>query len=92
MSVGFHCAALKTPVFTKDLPQLHPCTIEETRKLASVRIHVERVIGLTRSKFKIFNDPVQITLRAAIRPDLAGTLPVSSMLSRNSISPGRDIK
>ncbi|XP_008184858.1 uncharacterized protein LOC103309919 [Acyrthosiphon pisum] len=60
-SVGFHCATLKTPGFTKGLPQLHPCTIEETRKIASVRIHVERVIGLTRSKFKILNGPVQIT-------------------------------
>ncbi|XP_022183201.1 uncharacterized protein LOC111042812 [Myzus persicae] len=60
-SVGFHCATLKTPGFTRGLPQLHPCTIEETRKIASVRIHVERVIGLTRSKFKILNGPVQIT-------------------------------
>ncbi|KAL4120840.1 hypothetical protein QTP88_013458 [Uroleucon formosanum] len=60
-NVGFHCATFKTPGFTKGLPQLHPCTIEETRKIASVRIHVERVIGLTRSKFKILNGPVQIT-------------------------------
>lgn len=43
-SVGFHCATLKIPGFTRGLPQLHPCTIEETRKIASVRIHVERVI------------------------------------------------
>ncbi|XP_060871942.1 uncharacterized protein LOC132946120 [Metopolophium dirhodum] len=50
-SVGFHCATLKTPAFTKGLPQLHPCSVEETRKIASVRIHVERIIGLTRSKF-----------------------------------------
>lgn len=60
-SVGFHCATLKTPAFTKGLPQLHPCTIEETRKIASVRIHVERIIGLTHSKFKILNGPIQIT-------------------------------
>jgi len=33
------------------LPQLHPCSIEETREIASVRIHVERIIGLTRFKF-----------------------------------------
>jgi len=60
-SVGFHCATLKTPAFTKGVPQLHPCTIEETRKIASVRIHVERIIGLTRSKFKILKGPIQIT-------------------------------
>ncbi|XP_015371818.1 PREDICTED: uncharacterized protein LOC107167328 [Diuraphis noxia] len=60
-SIGFHYATLKTPAFTKGQPQLHPCSIEETRKIASVRIHVERVIGLTRSKYKILNGPVQIT-------------------------------
>lgn len=40
-SVGFHFATLKTPAFIKCLPQLHPFSIEETRKLVSVRIHVE---------------------------------------------------
>lgn len=50
-SVGFHCATLRTPAFTKGLPQLHPCLVEETRKIASVRIHAEQIIGLTRSKF-----------------------------------------
>ncbi|KAF0750162.1 Uncharacterized protein FWK35_00018318 [Aphis craccivora] len=48
-SVGFHYAIMvKTPAFTNGQPQLHPCSIEKTRKIASVRIHVERVIGLTR--------------------------------------------
>lgn len=60
-SVGFCCATLKIPAFTKGVPQLHPHSIEETRKIASVRIHVERIIGLTRSKFKILNGPVPIT-------------------------------
>ncbi|KAL4126438.1 hypothetical protein QTP88_010660 [Uroleucon formosanum] len=50
-SVGFHCATLRTPAFTKGLPQLHPCLVEETRKIASVRIHAGQIIGLTRSKF-----------------------------------------
>jgi len=60
-SIGFHFSTLKIPAFTRILPQLHPCSIEETRKIASVRIHVERIIGLTRSKYKILNVPVQIT-------------------------------
>lgn len=46
-SVEFDCATLKIPAFTKGVPQLHPYSIEETRKIASVRIHVERIIGLT---------------------------------------------
>jgi len=60
-SIGFHFATLKTPAFTRGLPQLHPCSIEEIRKIASIRIHVERIIGLTRSKYKVLNGPVQIS-------------------------------
>lgn len=36
--------------------QLHPSDIEETRNLANVRIHVERVISQLRGKFNITSD------------------------------------
>ncbi|KAK7922721.1 hypothetical protein WMY93_009623 [Mugilogobius chulae] len=52
-SVGFYCASLKTPSFTKGKKQLSAYEVEQTRKLASVRIHVERVIGLVRRKYQI---------------------------------------
>ena len=41
-------ASLQIPSFTKGKTQLSPTDIEKTRKLANVRIHVERVIGATR--------------------------------------------
>ncbi|XP_066916748.1 uncharacterized protein [Clytia hemisphaerica] len=52
-SVGLHCAELKIPEFTKGKSQLEKTAIDGTRDLASVRIHVERVIGLLRNKFTL---------------------------------------
>ncbi|EDO35708.1 predicted protein [Nematostella vectensis] len=49
-SVGFYCASLKIPAFTKGKAQLSPYEVEETRKIASVRIHFERVISLVKKK------------------------------------------
>ena len=44
--VGSVCAEVKIPAFTKGCSQLSPTDVEDTRILACVRIHVERVIGL----------------------------------------------
>lgn len=48
-------AELKIPAFTKGKEQLHPLEIESTRKIANNRIHVERVIGQLRLKYKILD-------------------------------------
>ena len=45
-SVGTMQAKLHIPAFTKGKSQLSPLEVEETRSIANVRIHVERVIGL----------------------------------------------
>ena len=45
-SVGFYCAKLTIPAFTRGEKQLSAVDVEETRKIANLRIHVERVIGL----------------------------------------------
>ena len=52
-SVGLMCAEVKIPAFTKCRCQLSPREVETTRKLATIRIHVERVIGLVRNKYTI---------------------------------------
>jgi hypothetical protein len=44
-SVGFFCAKLVLPASARGIKQLDPVDIETTRKIAALRIHVERVIG-----------------------------------------------
>ncbi len=49
-------ATLQIPCFVRNGQQLHPSDIEETRNLANVRIHVERIISQLRGKFNITSD------------------------------------
>lgn len=58
-------AQVRTPAFTKGKDQLHPTEIEATRSLAHVRIHVERIIGTIRQKYRILSDTVPITLASS---------------------------
>lgn len=55
-------AQVKIPAFTKGKSQLHPVDLESTREIAHVRIHVERVIGTVRQKFRILHNVLPITL------------------------------
>lgn len=61
-AVGLHCAKLVMPAFTKGKPQLSAHEVGKTRKIANVRIHVERVIGLLRNKHRIpkYTLPVEV--------------------------------
>ncbi|XP_068680166.1 uncharacterized protein [Montipora foliosa] len=68
-SVGFHQASLHIPAFTKGKKQLSAEEVEETRKIANVRIHVERVIGLVRRKYTILEGILPIQLVTARRGD-----------------------
>ena len=52
-NAALYCAEVKIPSFTRGKKQLEAFGVESTRKIASVRIHVERVIGLVRRKYKI---------------------------------------
>lgn len=66
-SVGFYCASLKIPAFTKGKTQLSPFEVEETRKIANVRRHVERVIGLVCRKYQVLQSgalPIEYLTKA----------------------------
>lgn len=41
---------------------MHPLELEDTRKLANVRIHVERVIGMLRQKYTILAGIIPISM------------------------------
>ncbi|XP_041917175.1 uncharacterized protein LOC121681481 [Alosa sapidissima] len=55
-------AKLVIPIFTKGKTQLSSEDIEKSRNISKVRIHVERVIGLTRQKYTILETIIPITL------------------------------
>ena len=59
-SVGMHQARLHLPAFTRGKDQLSAIEVEETRSIANVRIHVERVIGNVRRKYAILNGTLPI--------------------------------
>ena len=51
-------AKFMVPAFMKERNQLPEIETEETRLIANVRIHVERVIGVTRGRFKMLKGPI----------------------------------
>ena len=55
-------AKLEIPSFTKGKKQLSRHELEKSCQLARVRIHVERVIGQLRKKYKILRSTLPITL------------------------------
>ena len=54
-SVAIAGASFAIPAFTKGRDQLSAAEVESTRKLANVRIHIERVIGAVRQRFSILS-------------------------------------
>ena len=51
--VGLKQTELVIPAFTKGKAQLDPVDVEKARGIASMRIHVKRVIGLLCNKYTI---------------------------------------
>ena len=52
-SLGLFCSTIKIPAFTKGKKQRSGIEVEQTRTIANVRIHVERVIGNIWKKYSI---------------------------------------
>ena len=61
-SAGMYCARVKMPPFTKGKKQLSQMEVETSRQLSSVRIHVERVIGVLRQKYTILEGKIPINM------------------------------
>lgn len=55
-SVGLYCATVTLPAFTKGKKQLSGIEVEQTRRIANIRIHVERVIGNLRQKYSFLSN------------------------------------
>ena len=53
-AAGMYCAEVKIPPFTKGKKQLSKMEVDSARKLSSIRIHVEHVIGMVRQKCSSF--------------------------------------
>ena len=60
-TVGLYWAQIRIPAFTKGKKQLTGIEVEQTRRIANVRIHVERVIGNIRKKYSILSSTQPVT-------------------------------
>ena len=58
--VALTYAEIKVPAFTRGKLQLSPVDIEQTKKIAHLRIYVERVIGNIRKKYIILQNTVPL--------------------------------
>ncbi|XP_063414252.1 uncharacterized protein LOC134696404 [Mytilus trossulus] len=55
-------AELIIPAFTKGKSQLSAEEVETSRKMSSIRIHIERVIGLMKNRYKILQGTIPINM------------------------------
>ena len=60
--IAFYHGKLEIPSFTKGKKQLSQKEVEISQKIAKVRIHVERVIGLLKNKYTILQDVLPVSL------------------------------
>ena len=59
-SVGLYCATTTVPAFTKGKKQLSAIEMEQTRRIANVCIHIEKVIGNIRQKYTLLSSTVLV--------------------------------
>ena len=70
--LGAHGAQLAIPAFTRGQTQLSPGEVERTRRIANVRIHVERVIGSLKQKYTFLDKtlPINVVNTRNIKEDM----------------------
>ena len=73
-TLGTFSAKLEIPSSTKCQSQLWPEEVEDTRIIANVRIHVERVIANLRKKYLILNGTIPIDFLIIINDEKVTTL------------------
>ena len=60
--LALYGAKLEIPAFTRGKQQLSQRDVEYSKQLSTVRIHVERVIGQLKKKYRILRGPIPINL------------------------------
>ena len=58
--IAVHGGKLEIPAFTRGKSQLSQREVEVSKQLSMVRIHVERVIGLLKTKYTILKGPLPV--------------------------------
>ena len=59
-SASMYCARVQLPPFTRGKKQLSKEEVDVSRQLSRVRIHVERIIGVVRQKYMIFQSTLPV--------------------------------
>ena len=73
-AASLYCAEVKLPPFTKGKKQLTTHEVDKARQLSRVRIHVERMIGLLKLKYKILRSTLPINLIMSTTDDEYSTI------------------
>ena len=60
--LAIHGASLAIPSFTKGKSQLSQQEVEQSQRIAKVRMHVERVIGQLKNKYTLLQGVLPVNL------------------------------
>ena len=73
-------AELIIPAFTKGTDQLSAQEVEVSRKISSVRIHIERVIGLLKNRYTILQGTMPIQMIKCLTDEVSEIARIDKLL------------